>query len=599
MDCIQTKSLNPPVFLPDGSEFKTWEEKLVFAKTYWVDNSNPTASDDNPGTENQPFKSINRAAEVLQPGERVIVKAGIYRESVQPMKGGEGPDKMISYQAEPGVIIKGSELVSEGWKLADKWLGSGVNIWTIELDTLLNSSYNPFGIINLPKFVAQTCFTPLPELMSGLLGRRGLVFQNGRLLKQVDKHSDLYASDGTYWAEANGQILHVRYYDDAHPAQAEIEIAVREQAFAPGKYELGFIHVSGFTIEQVADGFPWPQRAALSTMRGHHWIIENNTVRWVNALGIDIGKSEVDMELPEKCGYHIVRKNTIEDCGICGLAGTGPLKDTLIEENYINRCGWHNVERYYECAGIKTHHNHGVLIRRNVIKDMMGASGIWMDYGNENSRCCENIIINTDSIFGGIFLEASHIPNMVDNNFIWGSTSHGIYEHDTDYLTIAHNFIANIAGAGICLRLGETKRWVFGRGATSRGHKVLNNILTNCGRLIEIANPGNHSDGNLFGDHTEPGPLRVLHPEENHDFTSWRAFREWDLNGAKSKIKAEFDPETLTLEWYVEGEIPECEPVEGIPEDITGVTRPTNRVKPGPFVKVPDKSDEISLDRQK
>ena len=30
-------------------------------------------------------------------------------------------------------------------------------------------------------------------------------------------------------------------------------------------------------IEHAADGFPVPQRAALSTTRGHHWILEDNT----------------------------------------------------------------------------------------------------------------------------------------------------------------------------------------------------------------------------------------------------------------------------------------------------------------------------------
>ncbi|MBD3182492.1 hypothetical protein GF312_09385 [Candidatus Poribacteria bacterium] len=598
MYCIKKKSLNPPVFLPDGSEFKTWEEQLSFTKTYWVDNSNPSASDDNPGSRNEPFRSINRAAKLLQPGERVVVKAGVYRECVKPVRGGLSPDKMISYQAEPGVIIKGSESVTGGWEFAEEWNYSRdeYKIWTLELDKLIKGSYNPFGVINLPKFVAQTCFTPLPELMSGLLGRRGLVFQDGKPLKQVSKYSDLHTSDGTYWTEANGQVIHVRFYDDIDPDVAEIEITTREQAFAPVEYGLGFIHVSGFAIEQVADGFPWPQRAALSTMRGHHWIIEDNTIRWSNALGIDVGRSEVDMKLPEKCGYHIVRRNTVEDCGICGIAGTGPLKETLIEENQISRCGWHNVERYYECAGIKTHHNHDTLIRRNVIRDMMNASGIWMDYGNQNSRCCENVIINTDSIFGGIFMEASHIPCMVDNNFIWGSTSHGIYEHDTDYLTIAHNFIAHADGAGICLKLGQTDRWVNGRGATARKHRVLNNVITNCGRLIEISNIDNVSDGNIFGSHSEQGPLRILRPVENHNFKSWQDFMSWDLNGVQGNVEAAFDPEALILKWYFDGEIPECEPVEGILEDIIGTARPTNKVEPGPFAKVPDKPSQIYLD---
>ena len=89
------KSLDPPVLLPNGREFKTWQPVLKFSKTYYVGGSATGASDDNPGTRARPFKTINRAAQVLQPGERVVVAAGVYREWVRPKLGGTSPAKMI------------------------------------------------------------------------------------------------------------------------------------------------------------------------------------------------------------------------------------------------------------------------------------------------------------------------------------------------------------------------------------------------------------------------------------------------------------------------------------------------------------------------
>src|SRR5208282_5456758 len=96
------KSLDPPVLLPDGTEFKTWEAPLTFTRTYYVDGSNPKASDDNLGNEEHPFATVNRAAQVVGPGERVVVAAGIYRERICPARDGTGPDQMISYEAAPG-----------------------------------------------------------------------------------------------------------------------------------------------------------------------------------------------------------------------------------------------------------------------------------------------------------------------------------------------------------------------------------------------------------------------------------------------------------------------------------------------------------------
>ena len=81
------RSLDPPVMLPDGTEFKTWEQPLRFDRTYYVDGRTRT-----PGHESRhqrrPFATINRAAQILQPGERVVVASGIYREWVRPARGG-------------------------------------------------------------------------------------------------------------------------------------------------------------------------------------------------------------------------------------------------------------------------------------------------------------------------------------------------------------------------------------------------------------------------------------------------------------------------------------------------------------------------------
>ena len=60
------------------------------------------ADDNGPGTKQRPFRTINKAAQVLQPGERVVIASGTYRECVRPVRGGTGPAQMISYESAPG-----------------------------------------------------------------------------------------------------------------------------------------------------------------------------------------------------------------------------------------------------------------------------------------------------------------------------------------------------------------------------------------------------------------------------------------------------------------------------------------------------------------
>ena len=117
--------MSDPVFMPDGKPFPFWDDRTAYERVYHVACAHPAASDDGPGTEERPWATIGRAAAALQPAEKVVVHAGIYRERVSPARGGEGPDRMIAYEAAPGeaVYVRGSRVwqptfaPSQGWDL--------------------------------------------------------------------------------------------------------------------------------------------------------------------------------------------------------------------------------------------------------------------------------------------------------------------------------------------------------------------------------------------------------------------------------------------------------------------------------------------------
>ncbi len=52
------------------------------ATTYYVDTNHASARDSNPGTEALPFKTITKATSLVNAGDTVFVKAGVYREMV-------------------------------------------------------------------------------------------------------------------------------------------------------------------------------------------------------------------------------------------------------------------------------------------------------------------------------------------------------------------------------------------------------------------------------------------------------------------------------------------------------------------------------------
>ena len=95
-------------------------------ETYYVAQGHPEASDDNPGSEALPFKTISAAARVVRDYDRAVIDEGVYREQVPLAREGRRnlPDSWIVFAAAPGkqVYLKGSDPFHADWKA----IGPGV-----------------------------------------------------------------------------------------------------------------------------------------------------------------------------------------------------------------------------------------------------------------------------------------------------------------------------------------------------------------------------------------------------------------------------------------------------------------------------------------
>ena len=84
--------------------------------TYYVSLS---GSDSNPGTQSQPFRTIQHAADVAQPGNRILVKAGTYYERIALKNSGRAGSPIV-IEGERGAsgerlaVIDGSDTIT-GW----------------------------------------------------------------------------------------------------------------------------------------------------------------------------------------------------------------------------------------------------------------------------------------------------------------------------------------------------------------------------------------------------------------------------------------------------------------------------------------------------
>lgn len=80
--------------------------QVSLAADYYVDQNNPSASDANAGTEAQPFKTIQKAANIAIAGDIVLVKNGIYDERITPINSGAA-GSFISFESNGNVKARG------------------------------------------------------------------------------------------------------------------------------------------------------------------------------------------------------------------------------------------------------------------------------------------------------------------------------------------------------------------------------------------------------------------------------------------------------------------------------------------------------------
>jgi len=573
--------------LPEGDRFDFWEKEPIYTKVYHVNQNAANASDENDGSEEKPFATIQAAANVAEAGTRVWIHGGVYRECVSPKFGGESPEKMVSFEAygDGEVVIKASEVVedfypSEGWNRiafgADMKAPEDMKLWAVELDPEMFKGYNPFCAVNI---LHDRLFIEYDKTdMTTYLNRRGMVFCDGKPLQQVALYNQMSLTPGSYWVEANGQTVHFRLPDDGNPADHVIELTVREQCFAPKKPFLSYIKVKGLTCAHAATGAPVPQRGAISCYRGHHWIIENCKIDWSNGVGIDIGNEcwHHTFDMNQTLGYTVIRGCEIKDVGVCGIAGMFATH-LLIEDNLISGTGWQKMELSWEAGAIKVHNTTDSIIRRNIFTKTFRADHLWMDCGNENNRITKNLFLDGIEQREAIFIECTREGvNLIDNNIFWnvegrfdpaqipvepGSSGwykneehnvvngYAVYGEGTDRLHIVNNLIGKCRSAGYFAKPVAFRVSGISRGGTSRDARIYNNIFYDCGEAaIKFPTKDNKADGNLYVN-IPGGGLRVIYPapEVCLDLKSWQEFYGFDIDAQQGMFDIQVDTEEYTV----------------------------------------------------
>ncbi|MFD0516513.1 right-handed parallel beta-helix repeat-containing protein [Paractinoplanes durhamensis] len=394
---------------------------------------------------------------------------------MRPRRGGLSDTRRITYQAAAGehVVIKGSERVTG-------WASDGGTVWTASVPNAVFGDFNPYAEEVAGDWIVYADGAPHRHL--------GDVYLNGLSFYEVASRDEVTdpplrteAVDGwtgvampvpnpeqtrlVWFAEVGADTTTIwANFQGADPNTELVEINVRRSVFFPEANHLDWITVRGFELAQAA--CPWtPPTADQPGLIGPNWakgwIIEDNVIHDAKCSAISIGKEastghNYATERGDKPGYqyqlesvftarqigwdaehigsHIIRRNTIFDCGQNGIVGHLGCVFSTIEDNHIYRIATKREFYGYEIGGIKLHAAIDVEIRHNHIHDC--TLGTWLDWQTQGTRISRNLFHRNSR---DLFVEVSHGPYLVEHNVLASPAAIEIFSQGGAFV---HNLIA-------------------------------------------------------------------------------------------------------------------------------------------------------------
>ncbi len=481
---------------------------------YYIDNQNPSASDNNAGTEASPFRTVSVAANRAQNNNianvptAIIVKPGTYRETVSFTSTGRDTTAPILLTAyTPGTaIISGSDIWT-GWTQSASNSAWYVHNWPYD-----------WGITPYPSGWAVT--------FDDYRRRSEMLFLNDVALKQVLTMGDLSA--GEFYVDEAADTVYVYPFPGVNMATAKVEVSTRSLILNVGGKKSMTVRGMTFQHGNSRMGSPAVQFFQVSNI-----LFEDNTILWCNWDGAGIGNSE----------NVTTRRNKALHNGDTGLTYARD-KNVLSEDDEGSYNGWRTrgTGPTWSEAGAKHVRLHNAIIRgfKAVGNE---AIGLWLDFDHKNVTI-ENSQF-TNNVRNGIFIEANQGPIIVRNNEFTGNNESGIFSTTSWNTVVENNIFRNNEDYQILLS-GQTSRpisdWETNQQYTLtmdhwviRGNKMTGSTASQ--KMIEVAShlpyPTNFTSNNNQFYNTATDKVFIAKGQTTN-LAGWRTLTGQDLNSVWS-----------------------------------------------------------------
>lgn len=410
---------------PKAEFYYDWEfDEPGDIEVYHVNNGHADASDSNPGTEESPLRTIQRAVDLAgqdtRAGKesRIIIHPGVYRENVD-ITNRPGNHLLILEAAEPGTVtLSGSDIFDEWEPVAGE-----ENLYAHHWPYKFGWEPNPWPGDLALRYPEGT--------------RRELLFINKEPMVQVVREDEL--AEGTYIVdEANERIL-LYAPTGIDPNNVLTEASVRPQelygAFSKliRVFRVNNVRISGFRVEHAAAG-SLSNDAGIAVRGASNVMIEDMEIIYNNGFGLSISNQG---DTPSE---NIIVRNTITNFnGSQGMANGG-VYNSLFENGEASYNNWRGAlwgATGWAPCGFKMAYMQG-MIMRDYVATQNHASGGWMD--DNNADILFERFYSVNNFRAGLSLEANFGPIVVRDSIMYGNTV-GINGFDNSGVRVENSHI--------------------------------------------------------------------------------------------------------------------------------------------------------------
>ncbi len=370
-----------------------------------------SGSDANSGASSSPLKTIQAAVNKANInnqksiGTRIIVDAGIYREtvSVNPVSGQTSAALTIQAATNGTAIIAASDLIS-AWSTDPQYSGAYVANWTP---------------------AQSTCALPSgwPALQPIALHTE-MLFLNGIAMTQVLNYSDL--KPGTFFVGSTDGTLHLWPPSGTEPSNATIEVASRAKTISiVGRSN---IVLRGLVFEHAASCI---NTSGATVTSSSNVLVDSVQANWNNWGGLGISSSSNITVQNSMASYN----------GGVGFQGTRD-QAALYTGNETDYNNWRGAEATlynWASGGAKFFQMRTTSVQGHLSYNNQ-AQGLWFDTDNQN------ITINNATLVGSynaaLQLERNEGPVTLENSHLC-SSGVGVNVLNTQELTVDNNVFYN------------------------------------------------------------------------------------------------------------------------------------------------------------